>query len=103
MRAAFALAALALLWAPAYAEMAPRAEDGEVRYLLLGEPEGLHSVIEVGRDEVAWTETLRPTQLVRLTASGIDRVRPGRAPGLQAGALRVCFDSAVPGTPCRGR
>jgi hypothetical protein len=71
--------------------MVPRAEDGEVRYLL-GEPEGLHSVIEVGRDEVAWIETLRPTQLVRLTASGIDRVRPGRAPGLQAGDILFGYE-----------
>jgi hypothetical protein len=87
------LALASVVWlavVPAHAQLVRRAEDGTVHYLL-SEPQGLDAPVEVGRDETAWTETLRPSQVVRLTGSGVDRFQPVRLPGLQAGEILFAY------------
>ena len=91
MRALIAfLAGFTLLTTSASAQLVSRSEDGTVDYLL-GAPVTSGAAVELGVGDVAWRERLRPAQLVRLTSSGVERMRPGRTRGLESGEILFAY------------
>lgn len=91
MRALVALlAGFALLTTSASAQLVSRSEDGTVDYLLAA-PIGADAPVDLRPGDVAWRERLRPAQLVRLTSSGVERMRPGRTPGLMSGEILFAY------------
>jgi len=81
-----AATAALLIATPAVAEIVARREAGSIEFSL-SQPAGLEAprLVQVG--ESAWTETLAPRHLVRLTADSAERIRHGATPGVTAGTL----------------
>lgn len=80
-----ALAAGAAQALPAAAALVPRAEKGSVPFVAAA-PEGLDSPVVVKVGDVAWRETYRPIENVRLLDEVPARTRPGTK-GVAAGTL----------------
>lgn len=83
--ACLALAGLLGLAAPAVAELVARAEKGSVP-LVAAAPVGLEAPVVVQPGGVAWRETYRPLENVRLLDEVPARVRPGTR-GVAAGTV----------------
>jgi len=84
------LAGVVLLTTPAAAQLVSRSEDGTVDYVLAA-PLGPEGAVDLRPGDVAWRERIRPAQLVRLTSSGVERMRPGRTPGLMSGEILFAY------------
>jgi hypothetical protein len=87
------LVALALVLAatPAAAQTVPRRESGSVR-LSFGSPLGLDAPVVVREGEVAWRETARPANVVRLLSTAPVRNRPGPVIAVPAGTILYGYE-----------